>query len=498
MNIMLRYLAYIASKFYARKFKRWARNAVDMQNIEFERLLREGRKTKFGVEHNFDIVTSHKSFTENVPVRDYEAFKPYIDRIIAGEESVIWPGKPIYFAKTSGTTSGVKYIPITKESMPNHISSARLALIMYIHKTGRTDFINGKYIFISGSPELDSTNEILTGRLSGIVNHHVPNYVKKNQLPSYKTNCIDDWESKLDAIVVETLSKKMSLISGIPPWVEMYFERILRASGKKTISEVFPNFSLFVHGGVNFKPYESRFRQLIGSSIGYLETFPASEGFFAFQDEFPSKGLILIPDSGIFYEFIPTDRFDEPNPPRLTLGEIELDQNYALVVSTNAGLWAYSIGDTVKFVSKNPYRLVVTGRLKHFTSAFGEHVIADEVEGAIDEACVKHNAQVSEFTVAPLVHNPNGLPCHQWFIEFSKLPDEFNEFQNFLDECMQKRNPYYKDLIVGKILQPLEIKILPSGSFVKYMKSIGKLGGQNKVPHLKNDRSIAETLEKYL
>jgi hypothetical protein len=369
---------------------------------------------------------------------------------------------------------------------------------MYIYKTGQTDFIKGKYIFISGSPELEKTNGIPTGRLSGIVNHHVPWYVKVNQLPSYSTNCISDWEIKLDAIVEETSTQKMTLISGFPPWIDMYFDRILTTSGKSTVNEVFPHFSLYVHGGVNFKPYEQRFRQRIGKEIDFLETFPASEGFFAFQDEFPTQGLLLIPDSGIFYEFVPADKFDEPNPPRLTLEEVELDVNYALVISTNAGLWAYSIGDTVKFVSKNPYRIVVTGRLKHYTSAFGEHVIAEEVESAIADACVRYNAKISEFTVAPLTHNPAGFPCHEWFIEFTSLPSDFNGFQQYLDEQMQQRNSYYKDLIAGGILQPLMVRILPNGAFVKYMKSIGKLGEQNKVPHLKNDRSMADELTQFL
>jgi hypothetical protein len=491
---MLSKLAVLASYYFSIRFKRWERDAIRLQGKVFSNLIAKGKTTQFGIEHRFNQIKTYEDFKKNVPIRDYEATKPYIDKIISGEKSVLWPGKPLYFAKTSGTTSGAKYIPITRNSMPNHINTARLALLMYIYKTRRTDFIDGKYIFISGSPELDHKGIIPTGRLSGIVNHHVPSYVKRNQLPTYKTNCIADWETKLDYIVKETIPHRMSLISGIPPWVEMYFERIIRATGKQSISEVFPNFSLFVYGGVNFKPYQQRFKELIGKEIDSIETFPASEGFFAFQDEFPSQGLLLIPDSGIFYEFIPVDNFSEPYPQRLSLEEVELNQNYALVVSTNAGLWAYNIGDTVRFVSKNPYRIEVTGRLNHYTSAFGEHVIAQEVEDAIDEACKMYNAQILEFTVAPLVLNPNGLPCHEWFIEFSRLPNDFCAFQEFLDLQMQQRNPYYKDLIAGNVLQPLKVHILQSGAFVKYMKSIGKLGGQNKVPHLKNDRSIADQL----
>lgn len=495
---MLSRLAYIVARQFAPLYQKWGSESVALQQKQFANLMQAGKNTQFGKLHNFTSIKSYNDYCNCVPIRGYEGFEPYIQSIVKGERDVLWPGRPIYFAKTSGTTSGAKFIPITRESMPNHINSARHSLLMYIYKTGQANFINGKYIFISGSPELDKTNGIRTGRLSGIVNHHVPWYVKVNQLPSYTTNCIVDWERKLDAIVTETIAQKMTLISGIPPWVEMYFERILKASGRETIGEAFPHFSLYVHGGVNFKPYEQRFRQLIGRDINFLETFPASEGFFAFQDEFPSEGLVLIPDSGIFYEFVPADRFDEPNPPCVPLEGVEIGVNYALVVTTNAGLWAYSIGDTVRFVSKNPYRLVVTGRLKHYTSAFGEHVIAEEVETALDEVCSRLNAHVSEFTIAPLINNPEGSPCHEWFVEFSKAPQDMALFQLSLDDAMQQRNPYYKDLVRGKILQPLILRNLPKGTFIRYMKSVGKLGGQNKVPHLKNDRSIADELTKYL
>ncbi len=495
---MLKTISRLASMLYSYRFKSWDANAISLQKSVFSGLIQKAINTHFGKDHHFSEISNHDDFIEHVPICDYETLKPYINRIIDGEANVLWPGKPIYLAKTSGTTSGVKNIPITRDSIPNHINSARLALLMYIYKTGRCDFINGKYIFISGSPELNRMGSIPMGRLSGIVNHHVPFYVRRNQLPTYKSNCITDWETKIDTIVQETLQQKMSLISGIPPWVEQYFERILQFSGKGTINEVFPYFSLFVYGGVNFKPYELRFKELIGKDVDLLETYPASEGFIAFQDEFPSQGLLLIPDSGIFYEFVPTERFDDPNPPRFTLENVELNKNYAVVVSTNAGLWAYSLGDTVMFVSKNPYRLMVTGRLKHYTSAFGEHVIAEEVESSIDEVCKRFNAQVVEFTVAPLVNNPDGIACHEWFIEFSKAPEQLDEFKHFLDEIMQKKNPYYKDLVTGKILQPLIVRALPKGAFIKYMKSIGKLGEQNKVPHLMNDRSMADVLHRYL
>ena len=478
------------------RFKRWENNAPALQEKQFRSLLANGRRTHFGRDHGLDSVSSYEQFKEKVPIRDYEALKPYVDRIIGGEEDVLWPGRPLYFGKTSGTTSGAKYIPISRESMPNHIDSARLALLMYILKTGNTKFLGGKYIFISGSPELEETGGILTGRLSGIVHHHIPAYLKKKRLPSFETNSISDWEEKLDQIVRETSRKKMSLISGIPPWVEMYFERLLAHSGKQNVAELFPRFELLVHGGVNFQPYSEKLNRLIGKEIDAIETYPASEGFIAFQDEFPSRGLLLIPDSGIFYEFIPADAFHQENPPRYKLDEVETGVNYVLIMNTNAGLWGYNIGDTVRFESVNPYRLVVTGRLSQYTSAFGEHVIGEEAESSLQEAVEATDARVAEFTLAPLVENPDGKPCHQWFVEFEREPSDLQRFARILDAGLQKRNAYYKDLVGGNILQAAVVVPVPSDTFKKYMKSVGKLGGQNKVPHLSNDRDIANWIEE--
>ncbi len=494
--MLLTFGARTLAKISKKRFDKWYAHAVAMQQKVFEELISRGQHTAFGREHQLSGVTDHASFARKVPIREYEDFKPWIDRILKGEEDVLWPGRPMYLSKTSGTTSGAKYIPITKDSMPNHLNSTRQALLMYVLKTGKTDFLKGRMIFVSGSPELDTSGDIPTGRLSGIAHRHIPFYLRRRRLPSYEVNCIEDWEKKLSAIVEETADKNMSLISGIPPWVEMYFERLLTATGKKTISDLYPGFSLFVYGGVNFQPYERKFRDLIGKEVDSLETFPASEGFVGFQDEWPSEGLLLVPDAGIFYEFIPADRFHEEDPPRLTLGEVEAGVNYAMIMNTNAGLWGYSIGDTVQFVSLNPYRFVSTGRLSHFTSAFGEHVIAQEAEDAMTEATTKSGAMVREFTLAPLVDNPGGKPCHQWFVEFSKKPEDMGYFSKVLDETLQEKNPYYKDLVSGGILQPAKVEMVPSGTFNKYMKSIGKLGGQNKVPHLANDRRIADWISE--
>ena len=487
------FLGKILAKQTAKKVARWSSNAIDEQEKTLKGLLSQAAKTKFARDHDFIDIKSYEQFSEKVPIRDYEGLRKYIDRVVKGESDVLWPGKPIYFSKTSGTTSGAKYIPITRESMGHHIEAARSALLLYVEQTGNNEFIDGKMIFLQGSPELSSKNGIKVGRLSGIVAHHVPSYLQKNRLPSFATNSIEDWETKVEAIINETVDKPMTLISGIPSWVQYYFERLIERTGKPTIEEIFPEFSLFVYGGVNFEPYRARFNKLIGKKIDSIETYPASEGFIAYQNDQKDPSLLLNTSAGIFYEFIPADRYFDDNPPRLSLADVVIGENYALVLSTNAGLWAYSIGDTVKFTSKDPHKILVTGRIKHFTSAFGEHVIAEEVEGALKEAIKKFDGvEVSEFTVAPYLDPPKGLPYHEWIIDFSSTPEDMDEFAGFLDTEMQKRNVYYADLIKGKILKPLEIRNVSKGAFNEYMKSKGKLGGQNKVPRLSNDRTLAD------
>jgi hypothetical protein len=491
------FLGKLFAKYVVRQQQKWSMHPVETQQAVFKQLIKKAQQTSFGKDHAFAQIQTHADFVKHVPVQDYEGLKSYLQRVVDGEQHVLWPGKPLYFAKTSGTTSGVKYIPITKDSIPYHINSARNALLNYVHHSGNTDFINRKMIFLSGSPEITKKNGIYVGRLSGIVNHHVPQYLRGNQLPTYATNCMDDWEEKLDQIVEETLNQDMSLISGIPPWVQMYFDRI-QARTNKTIAEVFPHFSLFVYGGVNFSPYKAKLFESIGKHVDSVETYPASEGFIAFQDQLQSSELLLLLNNGIFYEFIPVEEYFNENPTRLTVAEVELNKNYALVMSTNAGLWAYSIGDTVKFTSLYPHRIVVTGRIKHFISAFGEHVIGEEVEKAMQAALVLNSeASVTEFTVAPWVSNNENLSYHEWFIEFNQKPNNIEKFTRDLNQAMVNENIYYQDLIIGNILAPLKVKQMQEGAFVNYMKSQGKLGGQNKLPRLSNDRQIADQLKIY-
>jgi hypothetical protein len=494
---MKAFLSKIYAKSVARNIRKWSENPFHAQQKVFKELITTAENTRFGKEHFFKEIKTYSDFKKNVPICDYEDLTPYIEEIKLGTPDILWPGKPIYLSKTSGTTSGTKYIPISKESIHNHIDCARNALLCYIAETGNTDFVNGKMIFLQGSPELANNNGIPVGRLSGIVAHHVPAYLLKNRMPSYKTNCIEDWEKKVDAIVEETKNEKMTLISGIPPWVQMYFDKLIEKTGKKNISEIFPKFSLFVYGGVSFEPYRLRFEQSIGKKINSIEVYPASEGFIAFQDSQKEQGLLLVLNKGIFYEFIPAEEYYNENHTRISIESVELNKNYALILNTNAGLWGYSIGDTIKFISKNPYRLIVTGRIKHFTSAFGEHVIAEEVEFSLQQTLLKFPAEITEFHVAPQVQPQEGLPYHEWFIEFTKEPENIASFCTEIDIILQNKNVYYKDLRQGNMLSELKISRLKKNTYIDYMKKMGKLGGQNKVPRLANNRNIANELKNF-
>ena len=487
------FAAKIFAQVVRRKMNRWMDNPIQAQENTFKMLISRAENTAFGQDHGFATIQTHEDFIQAVPVRDYEALRSYVDRMVAGEEDILWPGKPIYFAKTSGTTSGAKYIPLTKDSMPTHVKAARNAILCYIAETGNASFVDGKMIFLQGSPELQEKNGINLGRLSGIVAHYVPKYLQKNRLPSWETNCIDDWETKVDAIVEETIAENMSIISGIPSWVQMYFEKLIDRSGK-AVGELFENFNLFIYGGVNYEPYRAKFESLIGRAVDSIELYPASEGFFAFQDKQQDKGMLLLLDNGIFYEFIEADTFFDENQRRITLKDVRVGVNYVMLISTTAGLWCYNVGDTVIFTSVEPYRVIVSGRIKHFISAFGEHVIGKEVEQAMQEGVSHCSALVTEFTVAPQITPVEGLPYHEWFIEFEQEPEDMDAFAKAIDTALQSQNSYYYDLIAGNILCTLVITKVPSGGFNHYMKSIGKLGGQNKLPRLANDRKLVEGL----
>ncbi|MFM2048642.1 MAG: hypothetical protein RI955_1190 [Bacteroidota bacterium] len=490
------FLAKPYASYVARQIKRDRENAVEHQDLIFKSLIKKAANTIFGKQFKFSEIKTYQDFISNVPLFDYEDLKPFIEQIKEGKQHVLWPGKPIYLAKSSGTTSGIKYLPITKDSISNHIDTAKNALLIYMHETGNTQFADGRMIFLSGSPELERVGGIPTGRLSGIVNHHIPYYLRKNQLPSYTTNCIEDWEQKLQLICDETINENMTLISGIPPWTQMYFDELEKRSDKK-IGELFSKFSVMVYGGVNFEPYRQKLFESIGKRIDTIETYPASEGFIAFQDSQEEPGLLLNTNAGIFYEFVLPNDIQNKDAKRISLKDVEVGVNYAIVLNTNAGLFGYVIGDTIKFVSTNPYRIVVTGRIKHFISAFGEHVIAEEVEKALMQTALENNVRIVEFTVAPQVSPAEGLPYHEWLIEFDNQPTDLQKFAEAVDTKMRKLNIYYDDLITGNILKTLVITPLQKNAFINYMKSIGKLGGQNKVPRLSNDRKIADELANF-
>jgi hypothetical protein len=493
----------IGAKVYAafvhQKNKKWIQNPIQAQQLVFQELIQKGKPTQFGKDHHFEKIKGLKEFKSQVPIRDYEELRPYIESVIQGKADVLWPGRPLYFAKSSGTTSGAKYIPISSDSMPMHIRAAREALLNYIHETGKTATLKGKHIFLQGSPVLEDKNGVSLGRLSGIVAHYVPSCLQRNRLPSWETNCIEDWETKVDAVVNETEKENMTIIGGIPSWVQMYFERLVQKSGK-SVGELFPNFSLFVYGGVNFEPYRAVFKKLIGRETDSIEFYPASEGFFAYQNAQHDRGLLLLLNHGMYYEFVKADTFYDKEPQIHTLEEVELGINYVLIISTTAGLWRYNIGDTIQFTSRFPFKVIVSGRIKHFISAFGEHVIVSEVEQALQQAVASERTEVMirEFTVAPQVKPNTGLPYHEWFIEFDQPPADLNTFALKIDQAMQNKNIYYNDLITGKVLRPLVIRMVAKDGFKNYMKTIGKLGGQNKVPRVSDNRKIAEVLISYL
>ncbi|HEY0092124.1 MAG TPA: GH3 auxin-responsive promoter family protein [Flavobacterium sp.] len=487
----------VAAKLFAKKVvantQRWSNSPIESQQKVFNKLIRAAKNTEFGIDHKFKDIKTYADFASNVPVREYEELRHYVDQVVKGQENVLWKGKPLYFAKTSGTTSGAKYIPLTKESMPFHIEAARNAILHYINETGNANFVDGKMIFLQGSPLLEEKNGVKLGRLSGIVAHFVPTYLQKNRMPSWETNCIEDWETKVDAIVEETIKEDMAVISGIPSWVQMYFERLHEKSGKP-VGKLFKNFQLFIYGGVNYEPYRAKFENLIGRKVDSIELFPASEGFFAYQDSQKDHGMLLLLNSGIFYEFIKASDFSNANAKRYTIGEVELNTNYVMIISTNAGLWAYNIGDTIEFTSLKPYRIIVSGRIKHYISAFGEHVIGKEVESALAQAVENTDIRINEFTVAPQITPESGLPFHEWFIEFENEPSDVDAFAMAIDQAMRAQNVYYDDLIAGKVLRPLMVTKVCKNGFQDYMRSIGKLGGQNKIPRLSNDRKIADKL----
>lgn len=487
------------ANFICRKEDQEDLKAIKNQSKIFQQLITKGKLTQFGADHDFKSIKTIQDYQARVQINDYEGLKHYFDQVHSGKMNVLWPGLPKYLAKTSGTTSGTKYIPLTKPSIPNHINSARNALFSYIYHSKSSAIFDGQMLFLSGSPVLTKENGILVGRLSGIVNHEIPSWMTKNKLPNHELNMLEPWEHKIDRLVEDIVSKNLTTISGIPPWIQMFLERVLDFTGKSSIAEVFPNLDLYIHGGVNFKPYKPKIAALIGRDICYIETYPASEGFIAYQDNPDHDELRLICNSGIYYEFVKPSDLGLNNAARLGLEEVRVGEDYAIILTSNAGLWSYLIGDIIEFTSLNPYKIKVTGRVSQFISAFGEHVISSEVDYAMQVALSKHQFELVEYAVAPQV-NPieQDKAYHEWFIEFKNPPHNIAEIAQTISSALESKNTYYKDLIKGNMLACAKISCVRKDGFKDYLISIGKYGEQFKVPRLSNDRKVADALTPYL
>jgi hypothetical protein len=496
------FLLPVILRFADLRLKRHLFSAADPATAQrkcFDHLIRCGKKTVFGREHGFDRIKTHADFVREVPIMDYEKLYPYIQRILEGEKDVLWPGRPVALASTSGTSMGpIKYIPVTKASAPAYRKTSRDSVLAYTARTGNAGVLAGKMIFMSQNPERDSVAGIPVAPISGVSMARVPRFFRKNLLPSPRVACIENWDEKMNAILDEAIEQNVTLIGGIPPWLLLFFEHIRQRTGKK-VGELFPGLGVLVHGGVNFEPYQSAMEDAIGRPVDFIETYAATEGFIAFQDNVPFPGMLINLMGNLFYEFIPADEMTARNPSRLRLEEVETGQNYGILLTSTAGLWAYDIGDMVTFVSKNPYRLSVAGRSKHFISAFGEHVITEQVESALVEVLALMRLEVNDFTVSPCMKPlDGGLGYHEWFIEFKASPEKIDHFSAELDARMRQKNMIYDDLVSRKAIRPLKVRPVRRHGFKDYMDAIGRLGGQNKVPRLLNDRRVADALSRYI
>ena len=471
-------------------------NALDHQNKIFKKIINNGVDSLFGKNNSINKSIKYIDFKKLIKLNDYESIRPYVKKISEGETNILTKGVPKYFAITSGTTSGTKYIPLTMEMLNFQMRAIKELLLLYSYQSGNCKLSNTGMMFIQGSPVLRKFNKIPFAKLSGITARHIPFFLKKNRYPSMKTNCISNWDEKIKKIVLETFDKDMGVIGGIPPWVITYFRALLAHTQASNIKEIFPNFELYIHGGTSFENYKNSIFKLCGD-IDTLETYPASEGFFAYQDNLNEKHLLLLTNHGVFYEFVEVSRFKKGDNERVCLADVELGKNYVLIVSTVSGLWAYNTGDTIRFVSINPYKIVFCGRVSQYCSVFGEHVIEKEVQTALTQTLKKSGGEICEFSVCPKIKTNTKESHHEWFIEFVVKPKNMRNFEESLNREMETQNIYYKDLIKSNIISTLKVICVKRGGFDEYMKSIGKFGGQNKCPHLSNDRKIGDFLSEY-
>ncbi len=474
---------------------------VEVQTESFQKLVDEAALTRFGLEHNFSNIRTIKDFQHAVPIRTYEEFKPYIDLLREGQQNVLWPSKLKWFAKSSGTTDArSKFIPVTQEALEEcHYKGGKDLLALWYNQKPDAKLYAGKTLVVGGSSKINPFNEEgYTGDLSAIIIRNLPIWVELRRIPSRDIALMDNWEEKIEAMAQATMEEDVSILAGVPSWTLVLLKRIMELKGTNNIKEIWPNLELYMHGGVSFKPYRAQFEKLIPSpNMGYVETYNASEGFFAIQDQVNSDELLLMMDYGIFYEFLPVEEIGTKHPRTVGLNDVELGRNYALIISTNAGLWRYMVGDTIKFTSKFPFRIHVSGRTKHFINAFGEELMVENSDFAIQQASIKTGALVSDYTAAPIYMGDDARGAHEWAIEFEQAPDCINSFRTELDNALKSVNTDYEAKRAFDLnLRAPEIRVLPQGTFYNWLKKNGKLGGQHKIPRLSNERGLLEEILK--
>lgn len=476
----------------------WMQHPADAQREVLQDLVTSAQYTEFGRRYHFSKLFNIKSFKQTVPIHEYDDIKPYIQRTMEGEQNVLWNTPVYWFAKSSGTTSDKsKFIPVTEESLSDcHYKAAKDVLTLYYRFNPESDLLTGKGLVIGGSHNIHQMNgEVQYGDLSAVLLQNSPFWGHWIRTPDLSIALMDEWENKIEKLAKSTIRENVTSISGVPTWMLVLFRRILEITGKDNIAEVWPSLELYMHGGVSFTPYQEQFNRLIGKKIHYLEMYNASEGFFAAQDRPGEEGMLLFLDHGIFMEFMPAEEYGKSDPQTIGLQDVELGKNYALVISTNGGLWRYLLGDTIQFVSLHPYKIRVSGRLKHFINAFGEEVIVDNTDKAIAVACKQTGAIVNDYTAAPVYFSEEGNGAHEWLIEFEKAPADMDQFAHELDTALKNINSDYeakrhKDIALRKPI----VKWLRKGVFNTWLKMKGKLGGQHKVPRLSNDRKYLEEI----
>ena len=471
---------------------------IDVQHELLFKLIDKAKFTEIGIEYGFSKIESYEDFSKYVPIQQYETIEPLIERTRKGEQNLFWPTPIKWFAKSSGTTNAKsKFRPVSDEALEDcHFKAGKDMLCLYFNNNEEAQLFTGKGLRLGGSSAVYEDNNSYFGDLSAIIIENMPFWADFSSAPKQETALMGEWETKMKAIIDETLNEDITSLVGVPSWMLVLLNRVLEKTGKDNILEVWPNLEVYFHGGVNFNPYREQFKKLIPKkSFKYYETYNASEGFFAIQDQNDSLDLLLMLDYGIFYEFIPMEKFNGEDSEAIPLSQVKLNKNYAMVITTNGGLWRYLIGDTVKFTSLNPFRIRITGRTKHFINVFGEELIIENAEEALKQACLKTNAEVSEYTVAPIFMNDNKSGGHEWAIEFKNEPDNINYFTELLDNSLKAINSDYEAKRYNNItLMSPKINVVRKGLFYDWLKNQGKLGGQHKIPRLSNSRNHLEEI----